>query len=244
MNSESQNVARRVSRAGCAPLLALPAALSLGAPALAQSVISTSQTAGLNLDNFAGPVEIATGVSINASGSAAISASLPAQLSNDGQVLDSAGIGISLGQGGAVANSGLVHAGSYGVLVNGAAGTVTNTGQIGAGDDGVSLNRGGSVSNAGSIFGGHIGVYTGNGLGTVQNSGIISAQSGDAVSLYSGGSLTNTASGELLGGYSGVYAGGNGSSITNAGLITGPLFGAYLMGNSTDHQQRHHRGRH
>ncbi len=233
MKSESQNVARRFAKAGCAPLLALPAALSLGAPAPAQSVIGTSQAAGVNLDHLAGPVEIAAGVSINASGVAAISASLPAQLSNDGQVLDSTGVGISLGAGGVVANGGLIHAGSYGVRVNGGAGVVTNSGQIGAGYDGISLNNGGSVGNSGSIFGGHIGVYTGNGLGIVQNSGTISARSGDAVSLYSGGTLSNAASGVLLGGYSGVYAGGNGSSITNAGLITGPLFGAYLMGDSS-----------
>lgn len=178
----------------------MPAALSLGTPVLAQSAIDTSSMSSVSLDGLAGPVEITPGVSINASGSAAVSASLPAQLVNNGQVLDSAGIGISLGQGGAVTNNGLVHAGSYGVLVNGAAGSVTNTGEIGAGYDGVSLNRGGSVSNSGSIFGGHIRVYTGNGLGVVQNSGTISARSGDAVSLYSGGTLTNTATGELLGG--------------------------------------------
>lgn len=233
MNSEFQNVARRLSRAGCAPLLALPASLSMGAPALAQSMLASSQASGVSLDGLAGPVEIASGVSIDASGAVAVDASLPAQLINNGQVLDAAGIGISLGQGGTVANSGQIVAGSYGVRVTGAAGNVTNSGQIGAGYDGVSLNRGGSVSNSGSIFGGHIGVYTGNGAGVVQNSGTISARSGDAVSLYSGGTLTNSASGELLGGYSGVYAGGSGSSISNAGLITGPLFGAYLMGDST-----------
>lgn len=233
MKSESQTVARRLSKAGCAPLLVLPASLAMGAPALAQSVINTSVTSGVSLDGQAGQVEIAAGVSINASGGAAVSAGLPAQLSNNGQVVDSTGIGIALSQGGTVANGGVVSAGSYGVRVTGAGGTVSNNGQIGAGYDGVSLNQGGSVSNSGSIFGGHIGVYTGNGLGVVQNSGTISARSGDAVSLYSGGTLTNTASGALLGGYSGVYAGGNGASISNAGLISGPLFGVYLMGDST-----------
>ncbi|MDR3504688.1 MAG: hypothetical protein P4L52_00405, partial [Acidocella sp.] len=76
-------------------------------------------------------------------------------------------------------------------------------------------------------------VYTGNGAGSVTNSGQISASRGDAVSLYSGGSLTNTATGRLLGGYSGVYAGGEGSRITNAGLISGPDFGVYLTGASS-----------
>ncbi|MDE1905798.1 MAG: hypothetical protein KGH75_05040 [Rhodospirillales bacterium] len=233
MNSEPQEVVRRISKAGCAPLLALPAALSLNAPALAQTVINTSQTGSLSLDGLAGPVEIATGVSITAAGGAAVSANLPTQFTNAGQVQDSAGIGIALGGGGSVANSGLINASSYGVRAAGVAATVINSGQIGAGDDGISLNRGGVVTNTGSIFGAHIGVYTGNGLGVVQNSGTISARNGDAVSLYSGGSLTNAAGGELLGGYSGVYAGGNGSSITNAGLISGPLFGVYLMGDST-----------
>ncbi len=233
MNSELQEVARRVSKAGCAPLLALPAALSMNAPALAQTIINTSQTGSLSLDGLAGPVEIAPGVSITAAGGAAISANLPAQFINAGQVQDSAGIGIALGGGGSVANTGLINAGSYGVRALGQAATITNSGQIGAGDDGISLNHGGVVNNSGSIFGVHMGVYTGNGLGVVQNSGTISARTGDAVSLYSGGSLTNVAGGALLGGYSGVYAGGNGSSITNAGLISGPLFGVYLMGDST-----------
>ncbi len=233
MDSEFQEVARRISKAGCAPLLALPAALALHAPAMAQTMINTSQTIGLSLDGLAGPVEIASGVSINSSGTAAISANLPAQLANAGQVLDSAGIGIALGQGGVVTNTGLINAGSYGVRTAGAGATVTNSGQIGAGDDGVSLNRGGAVTNTGSIFGAHMGVYTGNGLGVVENSGTISARTGDAVSLYSGGTLTNTAAGALLGGYSGLYAGGSGSSISNAGLISGPVFGAYLMGDST-----------
>ncbi len=76
-------------------------------------------------------------------------------------------------------------------------------------------------------------MYTGNGAGSVTNSGQISARTGDAVSLFSGGTLTNTASGRLLGGYSGVYAGGDGSQITNAGLINGPDFGVYLTGASS-----------
>lgn len=233
MNSELQVVARRLSMAGCAPLLAIPAALSINAPAWAQTVINSSQIANLSLDGLAGPVEVAPGVSINVAGPVAVTASVPAQFSNAGQVLDSGGIGIALGGGGAVANTGLINAGSYGVRAAGQAATITNSGQIGAGYDGISLNRGGEVDNSGSIFGAHIGVYTGNGLGVVQNSGTISARTGDAVSLYSGDSLTNASGGELLGGYSGVYAGGSGSSITNAGLISGPLFGVYLMGDST-----------
>ncbi len=231
-------------------LLAFPAALALGHPALAQTNITTNQASTLNL--VAGQVNILSGVSITSTGQAAISGATLAQLSNAGNVADASGTGIYLGAGGSLGNTGsisganavrfnaagsLANAGvitgtNYGVLVNNGTGHVGNTGSIAAGDDGISLNDGGTVTNSGSIFGAHLGVYTGNALGSVTNSGIISARSGDAVSLYSGGSLTNLAGGQLIGGYAGVYAGGTGAQITNAGLITGPEFGAYLMGNT------------
>jgi hypothetical protein len=234
-------------------LLALPTALGLSGPASAQTIISSNLNGTVNLAAYgAGPVSIASGVSIVSTGAAAVSGLAVAQLSNAGQVTDNSGTGIYLGAGGSlsntgsvggtngvrlnaagsVANAGTINAADYGVLVNNGAGQVSNTGAIAAGYDGVSLNKGGAVTNSGSIFGAHIGVYTGNALGNVSNSGQISARSGDAVSLYSGGSLTNTASGQLSGGYAGVYAGGNGSQITNAGLVSGQQFGAYLMGAS------------
>ena len=217
-----------------ASLLVLPAALALSAPAAAQSVISTNRYGAVNVAAYgAAGVSIASGVSIDSTGWVALWDASPAQLNNAGQVQAANGIGILLGAGGSIANGGTISAGDYGVLVNNGAGQVSNSGAIAAGYDGVSLNRGGGVSNTGSIFGGHIGVYTGNGAGSVTNSGQISARTGDAVSLYSGGTLTNTASGRLLGGYSGVYAGGDGSRITNAGLISGPDFGVYFTGASS-----------
>ena len=245
--------ATRWQALGSTCLLALPTALSLGGAAEAQTVISSNLTSTLNLASYgAGPVSIAGGVSITSIGPAAVSGTTSARLSNAGDVADNNGTGIYLGGGGSlsnagsisgadavrlnaagsVANTGTINGVRYGVLVNNGAGVVSNSSAIAAGYDGVSLNKGGSVTNSGSIFGAHIGVYTGNALGVVTNSGTISARSGDAVSLYGGGSLSNTASGQLVGGYSGVYAGGNGSHITNAGLITGPDFGAYLMGAS------------
>lgn len=237
-----------------ASLLVLPAAMVLTPPALAQGAVGAQQAAPVNLAAYGGAgVSIASNVAIVGDGWAALWAANPAQVNNAGQIAAANGAGIWLGGGGTVSNAGgiagndavemwsagsVVNTGSisaarYGVVVNGGAGAVSNGGAIHAGFDGVSLNRGGSVSNSGTIFGAHIGVYTGNGLGSVTNSGQISANRGDAVSLYSGGSLTNTASGRLLGGYSGVYAGGDGSRITNAGLISGPDFGVYLTGASS-----------
>ena len=217
-----------------ATLLVLPAAMALSAPAAAQSVISTNHYAPVNLAVYgAAGGSIASGVNINSTGWVALWDGSPAQLNNAGRVQAANGTGILLGAGGSVANGGTISAGGYGVLVNNGAGQVSNSGVIAAGYDGVSLNRGGGVTNTGSIVGGHIGVYTGNGAGNVTNSGQISARTGDAVSLYSGGTLTNTASGRLLGGYSGVYAGGDGSRISNAGLISGSDFGVYLTGASS-----------
>ncbi|MBB5374351.1 autotransporter outer membrane beta-barrel domain-containing protein [Acidocella aromatica] len=253
MNTSSIGIA--LARKGAnASLLVLPAAMGLAAPAAAQSVISTSHYAPVNLARYGNAgVSIANGVTVDSQSWAALWDLSPAQLSNAGQVQAANGAGIWLGGGGgvtntgsvagnnavelwasgSVANSGNISATRYGVVVNGGAGQVSNSGAISAGFDGVSLNQGGGVTNTGSIFGGHIGVYTGNGAGSVTNSGQISASRGDAVSLYSGGSLTNTETGRLLGGYSGVYAGGDGSRITNAGLISGPDFGVYLTGASS-----------
>jgi hypothetical protein len=217
-------------KGGCAAsaLLVFPAVLAH--PAAAQSVISTNHYATVNLGNYgAGLVSITAGTTIDASGAGLFGASGHAwSVANAGIVAAPDGEGIWLAgagnvtntgsvsglnaiqfyQGGRVNNTGHISASNYGIVVNNDAGTVDNSGQITAGNDGLSLNHGGSVANSGTIFGSHIGVYTGNGTGTVVNSGLISASTGDAVSLYSGGSLTNTATGRLHGGYSGVFVGG------------------------------------
>jgi hypothetical protein len=69
---------------------------------LAQTIIDATQANGLVLDGLAGPVEIQSGVRVSSSGSAAVGASLQAQLSNAGQVDDVTGIGVTLGHGGAL----------------------------------------------------------------------------------------------------------------------------------------------
>lgn len=160
---------------------------------------------------------------------AAFGLTLPAMAQNAVQEQ----IGVSLTNGGAYQNTGIISATTYGIMAVGGAGSITNSGQITGGEDGVSLQKGGSVSNMGDIYGAHIGVYIGNGVGVVQNSGTISAKTGDGVSIYSGGSLLNEQNGQIIGGYSGAYAGGNGSTITNAGLISAPIFGVYVAGSST-----------
>ncbi|NNM58184.1 autotransporter outer membrane beta-barrel domain-containing protein [Acidocella sp.] len=216
------------------------AALSLGgglvAPARAQSVIASSQSATVDLAGYgAGPVSITSGTTLASGGWAVLEDTQGSVTLNNAGSLDAAsGIGIYLSAGGAVDNqaTGAIRAATYGVLARDAAISVSNAGVIAGGDDGVSLNAGGNAANAagGSIFGAHIGVYTGNGVGVVANRGVISARTGDAVSLYAGGSLSNTASGQLLGGYSGAFVGGRGASVQNAGLISGPVFGVYLAG--------------
>ena len=221
-------------------LMAGCAALSLGGglvlPARAQSVISASQSATVDLAGYgAGPVSITSGTTLASGGWAVLEDTQgPVTLNNAGSLDAASGIGIYLSAGGVVDNqaTGAVHAATYGVLSRDTAISVSNAGVIAGGDDGVSLNAGGSFANAagGSIFGAHMGVYTGNGVGVIANSGVISARTGDAVSLYAGGSLDNTASGQLLGGYSGAFVGGRGALAQNAGLISGPVFGVYLAG--------------
>lgn len=203
---------------GASALRVLPAAISVGvvlaAPAAAQSVIGSNQSATVNLSNVATGASITAGTVISPAAGAGIvgGAGYVWSLSNAGTIDASSGDGVSLSGGG-----------------------VANSGTISAQYDGVSLNHGGNVTNTagGAISGGHIGVYIGGGAGTVVNSGVITSRTGDAVSLYTGGSFSNLAGGQVSGGYSGVYAGGNASSIQNAGTVSGAHFGVYLNGAGT-----------
>jgi hypothetical protein len=139
------------------------------------------------------------------------------------------GAGIDLADGGSVTNNltGSVSGNSFGVFVNGAVGTVTNTGSITSVKyGGVELVKGGSVTNSAgaSIKGGSNGVYAGTGAsGIVTNSGSINAAnaSGAGVDLAGGGSITNNSGGSISGGAFGVFTSGALGTLSNSGSISG-----------------------
>ncbi len=101
-------------------------------------------------------------------------------------------------------------------------GTVINEGSIGGGTYGIRFGGAGTVSNTGTISGSNMGVGSRNGILSLSNSGKITGQSGvsQGVYLFSGGTVTNTASGVISGYENGVWSHG-GASISNAGTITG-----------------------
>ena len=232
-------------------MLVLPG-LVAPAPAFAQTVISTSQVVPIDLAPFGGVV-VGAGVSLSGTGLAELWDLSATNVSNQGVISDTLGVGVLLSGGGSVSNAGLVrgnealvlgaggvveNAGSlagalYGVRVSGGAGAVGNGGTIAAGFVGVALGAGGSVGNSGVISGGALGVYTAGGTGRVVNAGTITGGSGDGVSLFTGGSVENLAGGVLAGGYAGVYAGGTGALVANAGVISGTAFGSYFTGASS-----------
>jgi hypothetical protein len=142
-----------------------------------------------------------------------------------------AGYGIRLRAGGIVTNSGTAATiygnGNYGVLVQGLAGTVINDGTITSGGRaGVELQDGGYIANLGTaayIAGdpNQFGIYVGGAAGTVLNQGIINDYIG--VSLYDGGTITNSAN-AVIGGYNPVRiaygpGGSNSLLLVNDGTI-------------------------
>jgi glycosyltransferase involved in cell wall biosynthesis len=122
---------------------------------------------------------------------------------------------ISFGDGGVLVNTGDVAGfNGVGVEIGGAAGTITNQGQISS----AYLADGGSISNSSSI-GGVATAYGVNTAGafasTVTNSGTI-----DGVKIQTGGTLINAAGGIIAGNIDGVTFVGAGS-IVNQGNIFG-----------------------
>jgi hypothetical protein len=132
--------------------------------------------------------------------------------------------GIDLKDGGLVANSGTITAPGFGVLIAGAAGTVTNSGTIKSGDrSGVYLSVGGSVNNAGGLIQGYYGVAITGGAGTVSNSAEIAATGREGVSLGLGGYLDNTSTGTIVAADAAVVASEAAATVINSGTIIGAI---------------------
>jgi hypothetical protein len=179
-----------------------------------------------------GVVTNAAGASISgANGGVYVKYRAAGTVTNSGSISASGtgGAGIDLADGGSVTNNltGSVSGNSFGVFVNGAVGTVTNTGSIASVKyGGVELVKGGSVTNSAgaSIKGGSNGVYAGTGAsGIVTNSGSINAAnaSGAGVDLAGGGSITNNSGGSISGGAFGVFTSGALGTLSNSGSISG-----------------------
>ena len=136
----------------------------------------------------AGSIKGGSGIVINHAG---------AEATNTGTVtatgVGGGGIGIALYRGGSISNDGtaaLVDASGDAILIEGSAGTVTNSGTLQSQYGfAAALKAGGAFDNAGYASGG---VYVGAG-GTVVNSGTIAAGS-TAVVLAYGGLVNNTGS--------------------------------------------------
>jgi hypothetical protein len=131
------------------------------------------------------------------------------------------GLGVYLGSGGQVLNAsgGAITGSLIAIRVDGASGTVANSGSISGSSDGVYLDQGGSITNnaGGTIAGGQYGVSVYGAAGTVNNSGRIIGTSVDGIAL-TGGAVSN-AVGASISGYGGVLATGS-ATITNAGTIS------------------------
>ena len=135
--------------------------------------------------------------------------------------------GVGLGAGGLVTNTSSITGGEDGVIVQGAIGTIANSGNILATvDDGVALFAGGSVTNAsGASISGlgtlGAGVFITGGVGTVTNAGSITEPNHHGVLMAAGGSLSNAASGSISALGVGVFFQNQAGTLTNAGFITG-----------------------
>ncbi|APH54708.1 Hemagglutinin-related protein [Granulibacter bethesdensis] len=148
-----------------------------------------------------------------------------------------AGYGISFQAGGTIINTGGVTGDDAGIIIGGAAGTVTNVGAInGVSSYGIALLNGGYISNvSGAVLsGGQIGIYATGAAATIVNDGAASilgnSTSGVAVNLQSGGTITNAGS---IGGAGGTAAiwGGSGQNLLQ--LYAGAQFTGLVIGGAT-----------
>jgi hypothetical protein len=174
-----------------------------------------------------------------------------ATLTNSGVILatgtSSTGVGVDMLMGGTVTNgsnqvtSALI-SGTYGIIIEAAAGTVSNFGTIGGltAETGVGLLAGGSFTN-GSISDRTALVRAATGVGAVRAPGtfenygtILSGGTtvlNSGVYLSGGGVVTNgsaTDTTAFIRGYAGVYSKTSPATVTNFGTVVGPQAGVLL----------------
>jgi hypothetical protein len=146
-------------------------------------------------------------------------------VSNYGAVVGAA-YGVAMARGGTVTNSNSIAGGEDGIIIQGGAGTIANTGSVTASvDDGIGLFAGGSVSNAagGFISGANIGagIFITGAFGSVANSGTVTTSGTRfGILLTSGGSVTNAVSASIAGDVAAVLVNGQPGTITNSGSIS------------------------
>jgi FG-GAP-like repeat len=161
------------------------------------------------------------------------------------------GRAVELGDGGFIANYGLIIGGHIpapyypgAITVLGAVATVLNTGTVAStnGGDGVDLVGGGTIGNgaAGStaalITASHFALYTGGNTGTANGSGGVVTNYGTitsqqtAVVLESGGTMVNESTGVLAGGSDAIIVHGSAGIIVNSGAITSQSSHAIYLG--------------
>lgn len=212
--------------------------------ALAQSVIiDDARIVPQNLDTLLPPASPKT-AAVTSTGSVIVTDNFgPAvaadtsgwTLGNGGTIVNRAlnalSYGIGFDQGGTITNSATGHvAGVYGIVIEGEAGVVTNSGTItgltdgsitGGGLRGIDLRAGGTVTNnAGGLitaFGGGIFI---DGGGAVSNSGSIVSSGFNGVRIEDGGTIVNNEGGYIEGGAAAASV-VNGGTITNAGTMVG-----------------------
>lgn len=198
-------------------------------------VISDPRTTEQNLDTLLPvgdpPTAQVTGtgsVIVPTIGGTAISASAQAwTLTNNGTV-SADFYGVHFGLGGTITNAGdidtqaAMQPGLTAIQIDGAFGSVTNSGTITGGNSrGIEMTQGGVVVNqsTGSIdaFGG--GVKISGSAGTVTNDGTISSSTFNGVWLGAGGTVTN--SGQIHAGAAAIHTEGGPGMVTNSGTLTG-----------------------